>query len=127
FKDRKDNDFVIGPTHEEVITDIARNQIKSYRQMPVNFYQIQTKFRDEIRPRFGVMRGREFLMKDAYSFDKDAAGLNESYRKMYDAYVRIFTRLGLEFRAVAADSGSIGGNFSHEFHVIADTGEDAIA
>ncbi|WP_334044155.1 proline--tRNA ligase [Burkholderia ambifaria] len=127
FKDRKDNDFVIGPTHEEVITDIARNQIKSYRQMPVNFYQIQTKFRDEIRPRFGVMRGREFIMKDAYSFDKDTAGLNESYRKMYDAYVRIFTRLGLEFRAVAADSGSIGGNFSHEFHVIADTGEDAIA
>ncbi|WP_175665342.1 proline--tRNA ligase [Burkholderia ambifaria] len=127
FKDRKDNDFVIGPTHEEVVTDIARNQIKSYRQMPVNFYQIQTKFRDEIRPRFGVMRGREFLMKDAYSFDKDTAGLNESYRKMYDAYVRIFTRLGLEFRAVAADSGSIGGNFSHEFHVIADTGEDAIA
>ncbi|WP_322083769.1 proline--tRNA ligase [Burkholderia sp. BCC1972] len=127
FKDRKDNDFVIGPTHEEVITDIARNQIKSYRQMPVNFYQIQTKFRDEIRPRFGVMRGREFIMKDAYSFDKDAAGLNESYRKMYDAYVRIFTRLGLEFRAVAADGGSIGGNFSHEFHVIADTGEDAIA
>ncbi|WP_175725923.1 proline--tRNA ligase [Burkholderia ambifaria] len=127
FTDRKDNDFVIGPTHEEVVTDIARNQIKSYRQMPVNFYQIQTKFRDEIRPRFGVMRGREFIMKDAYSFDKDTAGLNESYRKMYDAYVRIFTRLGLEFRAVAADSGSIGGNFSHEFHVIADTGEDAIA
>ncbi|MGZ2743635.1 proline--tRNA ligase [Burkholderia stagnalis] len=127
FKDRKDNDFVIGPTHEEVITDIARNQIRSYRQMPVNFYQIQTKFRDEIRPRFGVMRGREFIMKDAYSFDKDAEGLNESYRKMYDAYVRIFTRLGLEFRPVAADSGSIGGNFSHEFHVIADTGEDAIA
>lgn len=127
FKDRKDNDFVIGPTHEEVITDIARNQIRSYRQMPVNFYQIQTKFRDEIRPRFGVMRGREFIMKDAYSFDKDADGLNESYRKMYDAYVRIFTRLGLEFRPVAADSGSIGGNFSHEFHVIADTGEDSIA
>ncbi|AOJ61556.1 proline--tRNA ligase [Burkholderia ubonensis] len=127
FKDRKDNEFVIGPTHEEVITDIARNQIKSYRQMPVNFYQIQTKFRDEIRPRFGVMRGREFIMKDAYSFDKDADGLAESYRKMYDAYVRIFTRLGLEFRPVAADSGSIGGNFSHEFHVIADTGEDAIA
>ncbi|KVM59716.1 proline--tRNA ligase [Burkholderia ubonensis] len=127
FKDRKDNEFVIGPTHEEVITDIARNQIRSYRQMPVNFYQIQTKFRDEIRPRFGVMRGREFIMKDAYSFDKDADGLAESYRKMYDAYVRIFTRLGLEFRPVAADSGSIGGNFSHEFHVIADTGEDAIA
>lgn len=127
FKDRKDNEFVIGPTHEEVITDIARNQIRSYRQMPVNFYQIQTKFRDEIRPRFGVMRGREFIMKDAYSFDKDAEGLGESYRKMYDAYVRIFSRLGLEFRPVAADSGSIGGNFSHEFHVIADTGEDAIA
>ncbi|OJA42616.1 proline--tRNA ligase [Burkholderia ubonensis] len=127
FKDRKDNEFVIGPTHEEVITDIARNQIRSYRQMPVNFYQIQTKFRDEIRPRFGVMRGREFIMKDAYSFDKDADGLAESYRKMYDAYVRIFTRLGLEFRPVAADSGSIGGNFSHEFHVTADTGEDAIA
>jgi prolyl-tRNA synthetase len=126
-KDRKDNDFVIGPTHEEVVTDIARNQIKSYRQMPVNFYQIQTKFRDEIRPRFGVMRGREFIMKDAYSFDKDMDGLRESYRKMYDAYVRIFSRIGLEFRAVAADNGSIGGSGSHEFHVIADTGEDAIA
>ncbi|KVD71134.1 proline--tRNA ligase [Burkholderia sp. ABCPW 14] len=127
FKDRKQNDFVIGPTHEEVITDIARNQIKSYRQMPVNFYQIQTKFRDEIRPRFGVMRGREFLMKDAYSFDRDHEGLKESYKKMYDAYVRIFTRIGLEFRPVAADNGSIGGSGSHEFHVIADTGEDAIA
>jgi prolyl-tRNA synthetase len=127
LKDRKQNDFVIGPTHEEVVTDIARNQIKSYRQMPVNFYQIQTKFRDEIRPRFGVMRGREFIMKDAYSFDKDMDGLRESYRKMYDAYVRIFTRLGLDFRAVAADNGSIGGSGSHEFHVIADTGEDAIA
>jgi prolyl-tRNA synthetase len=127
FKDRKQNDFVVGPTHEEVVTDIARNQIKSYRQMPVNFYQIQTKFRDEIRPRFGVMRGREFIMKDAYSFDKDLDGLKESYRKMYDAYVRIFTRIGLEFRAVAADNGSIGGSGSHEFHVIADTGEDAIA
>ncbi|KAF1031117.1 MAG: Proline--tRNA ligase [Burkholderia lata] len=127
FKDRKGNDFVIGPTHEEVITDIARAQIKSYRQMPVNFYQIQTKFRDEIRPRFGVMRGREFIMKDAYSFDKDQAGLKESYRKMYEAYVRVFTRIGLEFRAVAADNGSIGGSGSHEFHVIADTGEDAIA
>ncbi|MEX3583591.1 MAG: proline--tRNA ligase [Burkholderia sp.] len=127
IKDRKDNDFVIGPTHEEVVTDIARNQIKSYRQMPVNFYQIQTKFRDEIRPRFGVMRGREFIMKDAYSFDKDQAGLKESYRKMYDAHVRVFMRIGLEFRAVAADNGSIGGSGSHEFHVIADTGEDAIA
>src|SRR5689334_6075661 len=127
FKDRRQSDFVLGPTHEEVVTDIARNQIKSYRQLPVNFYQVQTKFRDEIRPRFGVMRGREFIMKDAYSFDKDAEGLKESYRKMYDAYVRIFTRLGLEFRAVAADNGSIGGSGSHEFHVIADTGEDDIA
>ncbi|WP_118182243.1 proline--tRNA ligase [Paraburkholderia phosphatilytica] len=127
FKDRRQSDFVLGPTHEEVVTDIARNQIKSYRQMPVNFYQVQTKFRDEIRPRFGVMRGREFIMKDAYSFDKDLDGLRETYRKMYDAYVRIFTRLGLEFRAVAADNGSIGGSGSHEFHVIADTGEDAIA
>ncbi|MGN6081869.1 proline--tRNA ligase [Trinickia sp.] len=127
FKDRKQTDFVIGPTHEEVVTDIARNQIKSYRQMPVNFYQIQTKFRDEIRPRFGVMRGREFTMKDAYSFDKDQAGLQASYEKMFDAYVRIFTRIGLEFRAVNADSGSIGGNRSQEFHVIAATGEDDIA
>jgi prolyl-tRNA synthetase len=127
FKDRKQSEFVIGPTHEEVVTDIARNQIKSYRQMPVNFYQVQTKFRDEIRPRFGVMRGREFTMKDAYSFDKDQAGLQESYRKMFDAYVRIFTRIGLEFRAVNADSGSIGGNRSQEFHVIAATGEDDIA
>ncbi|MGN6665763.1 MAG: proline--tRNA ligase, partial [Trinickia sp.] len=127
FKDRKQSDFVLGPTHEEVVTDIARNQIKSYRQMPVNFYQIQNKFRDEIRPRFGVMRGREFTMKDAYSFDKDQAGLQESYRKMYEAYVRIFTRIGLEFRAVAADSGAIGGNRSQEFHVIAATGEDDIA
>jgi prolyl-tRNA synthetase len=127
FKDRKQTDFVIGPTHEEVVTDIARNQIKSYRQLPVNFYQIQTKFRDEIRPRFGVMRGREFTMKDAYSFDKDQAGLDLSYQKMFDAYVRIFTRIGLQFRAVTADSGSIGGNRSQEFHVIAATGEDDIA
>jgi prolyl-tRNA synthetase len=127
FKDRHERDFVMGPTHEEVVTDIARREIKSYRQLPVNFYQIQTKFRDEIRPRFGVMRGREFIMKDAYSFDKDKAGLAESYRKMYEAYVRIFTRIGLEFRAVAADNGSIGGSGSHEFHVIADTGEDDIA
>jgi len=127
FKDRKQTDFVIGPTHEEVVTDIARNQIKSYRQMPVNFYQIQTKFRDEIRPRFGVMRGREFTMKDAYSFDKDQAGLDASYQRMFDAYVRIFTRIGLEFRAVNADSGAIGGNRSQEFHVIAATGEDDIA
>ncbi|GAB5099055.1 proline--tRNA ligase [Caballeronia sp. HLA56] len=127
FKDRHDRDFVMGPTHEEVVTEIARSAIKSYRQLPVNFYQVQTKFRDEIRPRFGVMRGREFIMKDAYSFDKDTAGLAESYRKMFDAYVRIFTRIGLEFRAVAADNGSIGGSGSHEFHVIAETGEDDIA
>ncbi|WP_244815169.1 proline--tRNA ligase [Caballeronia sp. Lep1P3] len=127
IKDRHERDFVVGPTHEEVVTDIARREIKSYRQLPVNFYQIQTKFRDEIRPRFGVMRGREFIMKDAYSFDKDVAGLAESYKKMYDAYVRIFTRIGLEFRAVAADNGSIGGSGSHEFHVIAETGEDDIA
>src|SRR5471032_1144752 len=127
IKDRHDRDFVLGPTHEEVVTDIARREIKSYRQLPVNFYQIQTKFRDEIRPRFGVMRGREFIMKDAYSFDRDQAGLAESYKKMFDAYVRVFTRIGLEFRAVAADNGSIGGSGSHEFHVIADTGEDAIA
>src|SRR6202790_646726 len=127
IKDRHERDFVIGPTHEEVVTDIARREIKSYRQLPLNFYQIQTKFRDEIRPRFGVMRGREFIMKDAYSFDRDQAGLAESYKKMFDAYVRVFTRIGLEFRAVAADNGSIGGSGSHEFHVIADTGEDAIA
>src|SRR6516164_8528058 len=127
FKDRHERDFVMGPTHEEVVTDIARREIKSYRQLPVNFYQIQTKFRDEIRPRFGVMRGREFIMKDAYSFDKDVEGLKVSYQKMYDAYVRIFTRLGLQFRAVAADNGSIGGSGSHEFHVIAETGEDDIA
>lgn len=127
LKDRHERDFVVGPTHEEVITDIARRDIKSYRQLPLNFYQIQTKFRDEIRPRFGVMRGREFIMKDAYSFDKDAAGLQASYQKMFDAYTRIFTRLGLHFRAVAADNGSIGGSGSHEFHVIAETGEDDIA
>src|ERR1700740_901336 len=127
IKDRAEREFCYAPTAEEVLCDIVRREIKSYRQMPVNFYQIQTKFRDEIRPRFGVMRGREFIMKDAYSFDKDAEGLRESYRKMYDAYVRIFTRLGLDFRAVAADNGSIGGSGSHEFHVIADTGEDAIA
>jgi prolyl-tRNA synthetase len=127
IKDRGGRDFVVGPTHEEVVTDIARREIKSYRQLPVNFYQVQTKFRDEVRPRFGVMRGREFIMKDAYSFDKDIDGLKSSYGKMYDAYVRIFTRIGLQFRAVAADNGSIGGSGSHEFHVIADTGEDAIA
>jgi len=127
FKDRHQRDFVIGPTHEEVITDIARREIKSYRQLPRHFYQIQTKFRDEIRPRFGVMRGREFLMKDGYSFHASFDDLQREYRNMYETYTRIFTRLGLQFRAVAADTGSIGGTGSHEFHVLADSGEDAIA
>jgi prolyl-tRNA synthetase len=127
IKDRHDNDFCFGPTHEEVITDIARREIRSYRQLPVNFYQIQTKFRDEVRPRFGVMRAREFLMKDAYSFHADYASLEQTYRVMYDTYSRIFTRLGLKFRAVAADTGAIGGSGSHEFHVLADAGEDALA
>ena len=126
FKDRHDREFLYGPTHEEVITDIARRELRSYKQLPVNFYQIQSKFRDEIRPRFGVMRAREFLMKDAYSFHTDEAGLAESYRLMYDAYSRIFTRMGLKFRAVQADGGSIGGDTSQEFHVLADSGEDAI-
>ncbi|ANN76692.1 proline--tRNA ligase [Bordetella flabilis] len=126
IKDRHQRDFVLQPTSEEVITDIARNEIHSWRQLPLNFYHIQTKFRDERRPRFGLMRGREFTMKDAYSFDRDEAGALRSYQVMYDAYVRIFTRLGLEFRAVAADTGSIGGSRSHEFQVIADTGEDLI-
>jgi prolyl-tRNA synthetase len=126
FKDRHDRDFVYGPTHEEVITDIARRELRSYKQLPVNFYQIQFKFRDEIRPRFGVMRAREFIMKDAYSFHTDAASLAEGYRLMYDAYTRIFTRMGLKFRAVQADAGSIGGDTSQEFHVLADSGEDAI-
>ena len=127
IKDRHNNLFCFGPTHEEVITDIARREVKSYRQLPLNFYQIQTKFRDEVRPRFGVMRAREFLMKDAYSFHADEASLAQGYRAMYEAYGRIFTRLGLEFRAVQADSGSIGGSASQEFHVLADSGEDAIA
>ncbi len=127
LKDRHERDFVVGPTHEEVITDIVRKEIRSYRQVPVNFYQIQTKFRDEIRPRFGVMRAREFIMKDAYSFDVDAPGMLRSYRKMYDAYSRIFTRMGLKFRAVDADNGAIGGIASDEFQVLADAGEDAIA
>jgi prolyl-tRNA synthetase len=127
FKDRHDRDFVYGPTHEEVITDIARRELRSYKQLPVNFYQIQSKFRDEIRPRFGVMRAREFLMKDAYSFHTDAASLAEGYRLMFEAYTRIFTRMGLKFRAVQADGGSIGGDTSQEFHVLADSGEDAIA
>jgi prolyl-tRNA synthetase len=126
FKDRHDREFLYGPTHEEVITDIARRELRSYKQLPVNFYQIQSKFRDEIRPRFGVMRAREFLMKDAYSFHTDAAGLAEGYRLMYDAYTRIFSRMGLKFRAVQADGGSIGGDTSQEFHVLADSGEDAI-
>ena len=127
IKDRHDNLFCFGPTHEEVITDIARREIRSYRQLPVNFYQIQTKFRDEVRPRFGVMRAREFLMKDAYSFHADYASLEQTYRVMYETYARIFTRLGLKFRAVAADTGAIGGSGSHEFHVLADSGEDALA
>ncbi|HVK55783.1 MAG TPA: proline--tRNA ligase [Burkholderiales bacterium] len=127
IKDRHERDFCFGPTHEEVITDIARKELRSYRQLPVNLYQIQMKFRDEIRPRFGVMRAREFLMKDAYSFDADKDGLKQSYQAMYDAYTRIFTRLGLKFRAVAADTGAIGGSASHEFQVLADSGEDAIA
>jgi prolyl-tRNA synthetase len=126
FKDRHDREFCYGPTHEEVITDIARRELRSYKQLPVNFYQIQTKFRDEIRPRFGVMRAREFLMKDAYSFHADEASLREGYQRMYDAYTRIFTRIGFKFRAVQADSGSIGGNRSQEFHVLAESGEDAI-
>jgi prolyl-tRNA synthetase len=125
--DRHERKFVYGPTHEEVITDIARRELKSYRQLPVNFYQIQLKFRDEIRPRFGVMRAREFLMKDAYSFHADEASLSDGYRLMYDAYTRIFTRMGLRFRAVLADPGAIGGTGSQEFHVLADSGEDAIA
>src|ERR1700692_4474830 len=127
LKDRHERDFVIGPTHEEVITDIARKEIRSYRQLPVNFYQIQLKFRDEVRPRFGVMRAREFIMKDAYSFHTDEASLAQGYRTMFDAYTRIFTRMGLKFRAVQADGGSIGGDTSQEFHVLAESGEDAIA
>lgn len=127
LKDRHEREFCFGPTHEEVITALIRDELRSYRQLPVNFYQIQTKFRDEIRPRFGVMRAREFLMKDAYSFHLDDRSLADTYSQMYAAYSRIFTRLGLRFRAVQADTGSIGGNQSHEFHVLADAGEDAIA
>lgn len=126
MKDRHGRDFVLQPTSEEVITDIARNEIQSWRQLPVNFYHIQTKFRDERRPRFGVMRGREFTMKDAYSFDRDVAGAQKSYQVMFDAYMKIFERMGLTFRAVSADTGSIGGSQSHEFQVIADIGEDLI-
>lgn len=127
FRDRHERPFVLGPTHEEVITDLARQELKSYKQLPVNFYQVQTKFRDEIRPRFGVMRSREFIMKDAYSFHATQASLEETYQGMYHTYQAIFSRLGLNFRAVQADTGSIGGNGSHEFHVLADSGEDDIA
>ena len=126
FHDRHQREFCFGPTHEEIITDIVRREIRSYKQLPVNYYQIQTKFRDEIRPRFGVMRAREFLMKDAYSFHIDQASLEQTYQVMYESYSRIFTRLGLDFRAVQADSGAIGGSVSHEFHVLAESGEDAI-
>ena len=127
LKDRHERDFCVGPTHEEVITDIARREVRSYKQLPINLYQIQTKFRDEIRPRFGVMRAREFIMKDAYSFDLDVDGLERSYLAMHDAYCRTFERLGLDYRVVDADSGAIGGARSQEFHVLADYGEDAIA
>ena len=127
IKDRHDRNFCFGPTHEEVITDIVRKEVRSYRQLPISFYQIQTKFRDEIRPRFGVMRGREFMMKDAYSFDCDEEGAERSYKKMYQAYCNIFKRCGLNFKAVEADSGTIGGSYSHEFMVMADSGEEAIA
>ncbi len=126
MKDRHDRDYCFGPTHKEVITDLARREIRSYRQLPINLYQIQVKFRDEVRPRFGVMRAREFVMKDAYSFDADEAGAEKTYEKMYDAYTRIFARCGLRFKAVEADSGLIGGRFSHEFMVLADSGEDVI-
>ena len=122
IKDRHEREFCFGPTHEEVITDIARQEIKSYRQLPVNLYQIQTKFRDEIRPRFGVMRAREFIIKDAYSFHTDFSDLQREYQNMFETYCRIFERLGLQYRAVAADTGAIGGTGSHEFHVLADSG-----
>lgn len=126
FRDRHDREYCLGPTHEEVITDLVRHEIKTYRQLPKNLYQIQTKFRDEIRPRFGVMRGREFGMKDAYSFDADEEGAELSYQRMFEAYKRIFARCGLRFRPVEADSGTIGGSFSHEFMVMAESGEDGI-
>ncbi len=126
LQDRHERDFCLGPTHEEVITDLVRHEISSYKQLPINLYQIQTKFRDERRPRFGVMRAREFTMKDAYSFHVDQASLQETYELMYETYSKIFTRLGFTFRAVEADSGNIGGNSSHEFHVLADSGEDEI-
>src|SRR6056297_196814 len=118
FKNRHGRDYCLGPTHEEVVTDLIRGEVRSYKQLPLNLYQVQTKFRDEIRPRFGLMRGREFIMKDGYSFDVDEEGANESYKKMYDAYMAIFSRIGLEFRPVEADTGSIGGSYSHEFMVL---------
>ncbi|MDQ3565282.1 MAG: proline--tRNA ligase [Pseudomonadota bacterium] len=127
FRDRHEREFCLGPTHEEVITDLVRREIRSYKQLPANFYQIQTKFRDEVRPRFGIMRAREFLMKDAYSFHLDQSSLQATYDRMYATYTRIFTRMGLRFRAVLADTGNIGGNLSHEFHVLAEAGEDRIA
>src|SRR4030088_215817 len=127
LKDRHQRDFIVQPTSEEVITDVARKEIKSYKQLPLNLYHIQVKFRDEVRPRFGVMRSREFIMKDAYSFDVDKDAMLRSYKAMYDAYTRIFTRLGLSFRAVAADTGQIGGSASHEFQGLAESGADAIA
>ncbi len=127
LKDRHGREFCVGPTHEEVITDLARNELSSYKQLPLNLYQIQTKFRDEIRPRFGLMRGREFIMKDAYSFHTDQASLQETYDRMHQAYCNVFSRLGLDFRPVQADTGSIGGTGSHEFHVLAESGEDDIA
>ena len=127
IKDRHERDFCLGPTHEEAVTDIVRRCVRSYRQLPINLYQIQTKFRDEIRPRFGLMRGREFIMKDAYSFHATEECAEREYKNMFDAYTRIFERCGLEFRAVEAETGQIGGSFSHEFMVLAETGEDAIA
>src|SRR5690554_6521151 len=127
LKDRYQREFVLGPTHEEVISELVRKEISSYKQLPMNLFQIQTKFRDEIRPRFGVMRSREFIMKDAYSFHTSAASLEQTYQRMFTAYQAIFTRLGLDFRPVIADTGSIGGSLSHEFHVLAESGEDAIA
>ncbi len=126
FHDRHDRDYCFGPTHEEVITDLVRREVHSYRQLPLNLYQIQTKFRDEIRPRFGLIRGREFIMKDGYSFDVDEAAADQTYQAMYDAYARIFSRCGLRFKSVEADSGPIGGSFSHEFMVLAETGEDVV-
>ena len=127
FQDRHEREFCLGPTHEEIITDLIRRELRSYKQLPANFYQIQTKFRDEIRPRFGIMRAREFLMKDAYSFHLDQASLQETYDIMYQTYSRIFDRIGLSYRAVLADTGNIGGSTSHEFHVLANSGEDDIA